>query len=618
MATYTSRLNATKPASSENVSITTLNDNFDLFDAGVGTTVASAASKPASAFSGRIWYESDTGYLKVNTAASASTAASWVNPFQHLSASTYNVRWFNATGNGSSDDSTYVQAAFTAASAGGRVYFPPGTYVCEDLNIIGSNITVDGDGPSSIIKQKLNASDNHYLLSVNAASAGTSNPDNNTTGIAIRNVQLLGTVSADGFMQHQYLLNLNAVSDVLVDNVLFKGWRGDAIYLGSGNVASIERHNQRIKITRNTFDGVNQDNRNAISVIDGDDVLIAGNTFRNTTRTDMPGAVDIEPNGAAYPVTRNIKIVDNDFTSIRGNTGVVGAWLTSTQATLTTDAVGFTVTGNTFRSCTNNSAFYFSQFQQPAASTAGNNVLFAGNTVLSTTGRPFEVSGVRGLKITGNLFDGPGSAAAIGYTYKVLDVAIDNNEFRTVGNSDGRVFQLYRGSQVFFRYNDTYGASGSFVRYDVDGGSTGASDDVHYIGNVVRGPGTTFTSKHASHTISGTNTARHNDLSAMSTTTIDTTHVTPPQLYASTTYDPGSLAAGAAANTTVTVTGAATGDTVVASHSSIDTAATSWIIYGYVSAANTVRVIIFNATGGTVDLASGTLRVRVFKQGFLN
>lgn len=82
----------------------------------------------------------------------------------------------------------------------------------------------------------------------------------------------------------------------------------------------------------------------------------------------------------------------------------------------------------------------------------------------------------------------------------------------------------------------------------------------------------------------------------------------------SVTYDPPSLATGLAANTTVTVTGAAVGDTVLATHSSIETAATSWIVTGYVSAANTVRVVILNVTGGTVDLASGTLRVRVFKQ----
>jgi hypothetical protein len=80
MSTLTTRLNATKPASSENVSITTLNNNFDLFDAAVGSSVGTSAARPASAFSGRLWYSTDSAKLVVNTAASASTAASWADP----------------------------------------------------------------------------------------------------------------------------------------------------------------------------------------------------------------------------------------------------------------------------------------------------------------------------------------------------------------------------------------------------------------------------------------------------------------------------------------------------------------------------------------------------------
>lgn len=77
MATFTTRLNATKPASSENVNITVLNDNADLFDAAVGATVGTSASRPASAFSGRLYYATDSAKLFVNSASSASAAASW-------------------------------------------------------------------------------------------------------------------------------------------------------------------------------------------------------------------------------------------------------------------------------------------------------------------------------------------------------------------------------------------------------------------------------------------------------------------------------------------------------------------------------------------------------------
>jgi hypothetical protein len=80
MATFTTRLNATKPASSENVDITVLNDDFDLFDAAVGSSVGTSAARPASAFSGRLWYSTDSNSLAVNESASASVAASWSDP----------------------------------------------------------------------------------------------------------------------------------------------------------------------------------------------------------------------------------------------------------------------------------------------------------------------------------------------------------------------------------------------------------------------------------------------------------------------------------------------------------------------------------------------------------
>lgn len=75
-------------------------------------------------------------------------------------------------------------------------------------------------------------------------------------------------------------------------------------------------------------------------------------------------------------------------------------------------------------------------------------------------------------------------------------------------------------------------------------------------------------------------------------------------------YDPISLVDGAGATTTHTASGAALGDYVRASFS-VDTVGltlTSWVI-----TANTVGVRFQNETGATVDLASGTLRIRVEK-----
>ncbi|HEX2077377.1 MAG TPA: glycosyl hydrolase family 28-related protein [Longimicrobium sp.] len=81
-------------------------------------------------------------------------------------------------------------------------------------------------------------------------------------------------------------------------------------------------------------------------------------------------------------------------------------------------------------------------------------------------------------------------------------------------------------------------------------------------------------------------------------------------LGASTNWDPPSMAADAAASTTLSVPGATTGSVVIATHAQIG--AQDILISGHVQAADTVRVVLHNKTGGTVDLGNGTLRAWVF------
>lgn len=82
--------------------------------------------------------------------------------------------------------------------------------------------------------------------------------------------------------------------------------------------------------------------------------------------------------------------------------------------------------------------------------------------------------------------------------------------------------------------------------------------------------------------------------------------------YGSATYDPASLVDGAGATTTVTVTGAVLGDYVVGV--SFDKDLQGILLTGWVSDADTVSVRFQNETGGTLDLASGTLRAMVRAQ----
>ena len=62
----------------------------------------------------------------------------------------FNVKDFGATGDGTTDDSTAVQAAADAMTSGGILFFPPGTYVCR-FNLNEDGIWVLGSGRQATI-----------------------------------------------------------------------------------------------------------------------------------------------------------------------------------------------------------------------------------------------------------------------------------------------------------------------------------------------------------------------------------------------------------------------------------------------------------------------------------
>jgi hypothetical protein len=62
-----------------------------------------------------------------------------------------NVKSYGATGNGSTDDTTPINNAVTAAGAGNLVFFPAGTYKITAAIVLPTLVSVSGTGASSII-----------------------------------------------------------------------------------------------------------------------------------------------------------------------------------------------------------------------------------------------------------------------------------------------------------------------------------------------------------------------------------------------------------------------------------------------------------------------------------
>jgi len=83
--------------------------------------------------------------------------------------------------------------------------------------------------------------------------------------------------------------------------------------------------------------------------------------------------------------------------------------------------------------------------------------------------------------------------------------------------------------------------------------------------------------------------------------------------YGSATWDPVSIGNNTSTATTVGVTGASIGDPVSVGFTSIT--AGNIFLNGHVTSNSTVTVSLYNASGGTLDLASGTLKVLVHKTG---
>ncbi|GAA0403043.1 hypothetical protein GCM10009530_63780 [Microbispora corallina] len=96
--------------------------------------------------------------------------------------------------------------------------------------------------------------------------------------------------------------------------------------------------------------------------------------------------------------------------------------------------------------------------------------------------------------------------------------------------------------------------------------------------------------------------------------TLDTTGKVPAAqaaLQGSAALDFPSIAAGAVATLSITVTGAAVGDRVAVAAPSTVNAGLMWC--AHVSAADTVTIRLLNTTGGAIDPASATWKVSVFQ-----
>lgn len=371
--------------------------------------------------------------------------------FQEKCRDWVSVKDFGAVGDGVANDTTAVQAA---VNTGKGVYFPSGTYLLDTITMI-DNTHIFGNGANSILKQNSITGNSYGLLYCQSSSSSTF-----IKNITIQNITLLGKVVASGFSEFVHLISCHGVQNLLIDKCNITGFQGDGVYIGSSTTGTLERHNKAVKITNCYFDGINNDNRNGVSIIDCDDIEISGNTFINCTRSNMPGAIDFEPNNDTYAVIRNARVTNNHFENIGGNVAVIGFELRA--AVFTTQPKNFVIANNTYN--VSRSALHFAidstNYSEPFC------INFTGNS--GNVGRGFSFfSSVRGINITNNNFR-IHAASLLGFdaTDTVIDVNLCNNIIKGAASSE---------DGIVLRSGNNINIIGNIISHVANGISLGTS-----------------------------------------------------------------------------------------------------------------------------------------------
>lgn len=407
-----------------------------------------------------------------------------------------------------------VQAAVNEAR---EVYAPPGGYLIDTITV-PVNTKIVGERGKTIFKQNTTTG-NSYGTFYSDSLSSSSKLDN----ISYENFTIKGPNTTPVFSEFQHLITVHGVENFRATNVDFLGFSGDGLYVGSGPSGSAERHNTNVYVTGCTFDGVNRENRNGISVIDCDGFFATQNHFENCTKSTMPGAIDIEPDSAIYHVVRNINVYKNTFKNNGGTNGNISVYIPN--AAFTVKPKGFRIEGNTIDAGGLANGIFFIHAGN-ADTTREHDLIVSTNTVREAV-RDFEFGGINGYRVLLNTFEDSQASPLIGFSSgvrKLFNGQVSKNTFLRMASSNttgGSGLGIYDIDNLLLSDNEFIdcGKTNGTFGYAIDFG-TGTSTRVKLRGNRISSPNTktlVAIQKEAGHTFTAsTNEYFENDVSSLS------------------------------------------------------------------------------------------------------
>ncbi|RKN86413.1 glycosyl hydrolase family 28-related protein [Paenibacillus ginsengarvi] len=354
----------------------------------------------------------------------------------------WNVKWFGAKGDGTTDDMSTIQKTIDAASAngGGTVYFPKGTYIVSPSGSTKINLRNDvhllGEGTASIVKVKDNAGD--YGMMFGSANSGVplknvrianlrvdQNPQNNTTC----NINLTRTDS----YYWQFVVALYNYENIAVDNVTFDPTCG---------VNTITLNNERGKnatITNCRFHFVMAKGDpaydNSAIYLNGQNHTVTNCLFYAGPGQKARGA--IETHGGQSVVTNNVS--DGYYTGVNAQANGVSV-----------EHADMTIADNTFSNANQGIQLWPWKTYPLRNVTVSGNTIYLANTVhqrytttgISSAGGATETGAFENITITGNTivfqeeftvrsgFNDLGYGIGLVKENDILNVVISNNLIR--------------------------------------------------------------------------------------------------------------------------------------------------------------------------------------------
>ncbi|MBP8110990.1 MAG: right-handed parallel beta-helix repeat-containing protein [Agitococcus sp.] len=580
-----------------------------------GTTIANAAKTlgyySAGDGGGNSFYWDSTSTATDNAGTVIKpTAVSGAGRWLAVDTSYINVKQFGAVGDGVADDTTPIQAAVDSigAAGGGTLSFPSGVYKTTSKVILPSNITIVGSGKiltTSTIAIEAIAKVNVRIVGMEIEGPGAS---------------VVPVVPEDGGINLGNVTSTNGCTDVLISGCVVHGfYTGISCRYGSGaRVVDNEIYNFNLyglMLSRN------------------DGFFCSRNEIHDSVVATGTNAYCISATGASNLSSpqRLCTVTDNKLYG-------VPSW----SAIMSHDLADAVISGNVIDEARNGIDVSVAAGKTITSIVIANNRINGTNTdtwsgaVAANSGIFIATGGTPGVDIasliavTGNIVSGfgqfnSGAQASAGIlASNVFGCAISGNVITQPDGVATYVAGIYIGSQ-----GTEISINGNVVKTTAKppvqiANFTGS--DICVVGNVLRAESTASAVRVENCTIDGLTVDgnRHNRLLSgygeAGTNTIDGVAQTAPyggrgvaaklsQRVAGAAV--AGLAAGATQTlATITMPGVVVGDSVAVGYGGQSAGV---IVYGYVNGANTVRIELYNGTGGVLTKSAATVSVDAWK-----